>query len=346
MDLISLSRFNYESMIYRLITDKKVYYALKRLINNIHSEKDLDKVCEHINANNGNIFVKHDYVFDKKDFDFRNALFKSPLTQIYISVKDPTVVLKKKYFLNSNSFVGEVIIGQYLNYFAPDFVQGCVQYIDKNRYIISYSKCIDGIEWSNSNFKLSEKTLTVINNLCRAVMEIHKLHVVHNDLKLENILVDEKTLDVKIIDFESSSFEDIYNINNAGTIVYMCPLLLSSKFKIRRSKFTDLYSLIVCIFYIISECGILFDDKLSCSDIMRMTDREIYDLHENRIKTIKIQLGHKVSTAFLDHIVKMMNIDVFLNNDKHMSSDEYLTTLMNMINTDNIYIYKKCRICI
>lgn len=334
---------NYESRIKNAINNPSVIASIIRIVNNSYTFDDYSLIISFLKLNNGNLFVKQNVLLNQNDFD--KFLFKNYLTRIYISDKKhcSKFALKKKLpsaLSEIETFVGEVLIGQYLSYFAPEHVNSCVQYIDNCTYFIQYSQFIDGIEWSNANIKLTYKTLTVIKKLCNSLLEIHRLGVIHNDLKLDNILVDEKTLNVKIIDFDSSCFEDTISLfkRNVGTIIYMCPLLLCSESKVKRSKFTDLYCLVICIFYLISESGIQFDESISANEIMKMSNGEIHLLHSRRIESVKTCLKKKVSTCFLKFILEILDIETLLMDDNHMTSEKYLSKLMSMVNPDNIYI--------
>jgi serine/threonine protein kinase len=333
----------YECNIKNIIHDEGLFISLMKIIKNMHSNEDLTKILNLIKLNNGNIFSKYDTILNVQQFD--EVLFESHLTKISCCSKknyNLALKIKKKICFDTiENFIGEVIIGQYLNYFAPDYVNSCVQYLDSSTYVIQFNRLIDGIEWSNTNLQICGKTIKVIRNLCNTILTIHDLGVIHNDLKLDNILIDESTLNVKIIDFDTSSFNNTSHLftRNVGTIVYMCPMVLCSKLNIKRSKYTDLYCLIVCIFYMLSESNIQFDEGLLLSDIMSMGPKRIKSLNLKRIKLVELYLKGRVSDNLIKYMVKLMNIDVLLAN-KHLTSNEYIYKLKGMINSDNIYIYK------
>jgi len=44
--------------------------------------------------------------------------------------------------------------------------------------------------------------MLMARNLCRAVAELHTLNIIHGDLSSGNIIVDTKTSEVRLIDFD------------------------------------------------------------------------------------------------------------------------------------------------
>ncbi|KAK6185924.1 hypothetical protein SNE40_008056 [Patella caerulea] len=48
--------------------------------------------------------------------------------------------------------------------------------------------------------------ITICINICKALFNIHSCHVIHNDVKADNILVDLDGFDVRFIDFGMSTF--------------------------------------------------------------------------------------------------------------------------------------------
>jgi len=48
--------------------------------------------------------------------------------------------------------------------------------------------------------------MLIARNLCRAVAELHALDIIHGDLSSGNIIVKPATSEVKLIDFDQTSF--------------------------------------------------------------------------------------------------------------------------------------------
>jgi serine/threonine protein kinase len=77
--------------------------------------------------------------------------------------------------------------------------------------------------------KLNQKNIvSILKKVGEGIQYMHSKFIVHNDLKLENIMIDPNTLSVKIIDFGlsqvCSSLEDAHSIKKiCGTPIYMSP---------------------------------------------------------------------------------------------------------------------------
>jgi serine/threonine protein kinase len=73
--------------------------------------------------------------------------------------------------------------------------------------------------------------------------------VVHRDLKLENILVDEK-LNLKVADFGFATYKKIEKLKSyRGTLTYMAPEIKEQK--IYKGKEVDMFSCGVILFIIV-----------------------------------------------------------------------------------------------
>ena len=80
----------------------------------------------------------------------------------------------------------------------------------------------------------------IIQSINNCIQELHNNGILHNDIKLDNFLYDPITLEVKLIDFSSSSFITEKTLNNRTTPQYKSPDLYYS-------TDTDLWSLSICI---------------------------------------------------------------------------------------------------
>lgn len=78
---------------------------------------------------------------------------------------------------------------------------------------------------------------------------MHGKNVVHRDLKLENILVDEE-LNLKVVDFGFATFRKIHNLKSyRGTMTYMAPEIKEGK--TYDGKKIDIFSTGVILFIIV-----------------------------------------------------------------------------------------------
>lgn len=105
---------------------------------------------------------------------------------------------------------------------------------------------------TKTNKKLDEhETKKIFIQICKALNYCHGKNIVHRDIKLENILVDE-TLKVKVIDFGFSiSITPDKTLNIfCGTPSYMAPEIVSKKNY--KGHLTDCWSLGILLFTLLS----------------------------------------------------------------------------------------------
>ena len=71
---------------------------------------------------------------------------------------------------------------------------------------------------------------TIMNNILNAVFHLHSNNIIHRDLKLENILIENKDdlNSVKIADFGLSAYSST-SYQKCGTPLYMAPELYQNK---------------------------------------------------------------------------------------------------------------------
>ena len=120
----------------------------------------------------------------------------------------------------------EVDILQYLRQFCDDFVVCATEdaFEDKNffyiitRYLGGYVTLRD---WRSESWEEDLPYLTC--QLIQALQYLHAAGVAHRDIKLDNILVEPKTLSVKFIDFGLSCRLGQCSYARLGTDYYMAP---------------------------------------------------------------------------------------------------------------------------
>lgn len=88
-----------------------------------------------------------------------------------------------------------------------------------------------------------------LHQMIESVEFMHSRRVVHRDLKLENILIDDN-LDLKLADFGFACYKNIDNLNSyRGTMTYMAPEIKESKQY--KGTQVDMFSIGVILFIIV-----------------------------------------------------------------------------------------------
>jgi len=120
----------------------------------------------------------------------------------------------------------------------------------KQNYIYTVFEYIEATtltQWmrDNPNPKI-EVVRNIVEQIAKALMSFHKLEMIHQDLRPENIMID-KTNSIKIIDFGSTRVEGILEINTfieqenlLGTALYSAPEYFLGAYGTTKS---DIYSL-------------------------------------------------------------------------------------------------------
>lgn len=106
---------------------------------------------------------------------------------------------------------------------------------------------------SKAEKRLSEtEALTLFTQIANAISYCHEHDVIHRDIKMTNVLLDEKR-NVKIIDFGFSICTSSRNLSvSCGTPVYMAPEVLMKKNY--NGKLTDVWSLGILLFNMLCGC--------------------------------------------------------------------------------------------
>lgn len=129
---------------------------------------------------------------------------------------------------------------------------------------------------------------------------LNEKKVAHRDLKLENILVDEK-LNLKVADFGFATFKKVDRLKSyRGTKTYMAPEI--KEHKIYDGTKADIFSVGVILFIIVQGIFPFSEAK---------PDEYYYKLlvEGNLEKYWKKTGGENLSNNFKDLIIKMLNYD-------------------------------------
>ena len=190
-----------------------------------------------------------------------------------------------------------------------------IEVIDLKDYILIIQELFLGISlgqyhkkyWKTEDLtKKKEKVYKIIlTQIFSAFDYLHKNHIAHLDIKMDNILINEK-LDIKIIDFGFASFEPKNSLNKffGGTPNYMSPEIILKRPYI--SILSDIWSLGVLVF------------KLFCNEypFKGLTEKDLY----NSIKKGKYRIK-----CFVNYDVKkIINSMLVLEPNKRKDCDMIL----------------------
>ncbi len=145
------------------------------------------------------------------------------LKRIYFNDKpNPQLLSNKDMCYNEKEILEKFVECEYVVQLKESF------YDESQNYLDFYFKYDDEIDLFNfiQNYKLNfEQKKSIAYNLVCAIIAIHKKNIIHNDLKLENVICNPKTLGVKVIDFNLSSDLDkeVIFISKGGSEFYCAP---------------------------------------------------------------------------------------------------------------------------
>ena len=193
---------------------------------------------------------------------------------------------------------------------------------DKKYCILEYASKKDLLKYIDFPGKLEERYSKVIfEKILKAVKAIHSKGIYHLDIKLENIILDEK-FEPKIIDFGTAK-KKIENKNGffkgrVGTIEYMPPqmFLLDKKYNPIKA---DIFSLGVVMFNLV----------VGFTGFLRATEYDEYYCYikENTVNSKekyweKVEAKHNISPSelFKELYIKMVSFD----EEKRPTIDEIL----------------------
>ena len=100
---------------------------------------------------------------------------------------------------------------------------------------------------SDPDFYKNYDIIDIIKQLVKGIHYIHRKKLIHQDIKLENILIN-KEGKVKIVDYDFLTKEKPFRSSKCGTPYYVSPEVILGK---AITSSTDLWSLGICIYVIL-----------------------------------------------------------------------------------------------
>lgn len=177
---------------------------------------------------------------------FQEGFLQSKFGQLYTIIK-PIYERENKsaYIVESNTthkkFILKIKENTQVTYFEEDIskilinkhhknIMKLVSFLQEYNYYYFMYEFIDGynlLEYIKKVGELSEKEIkNILNQIIDGLSFLHKNHILHCDLKLENIIINDKK-EIKIIDFDLSIVcdNDEGYISNSifGTLQYIAP---------------------------------------------------------------------------------------------------------------------------
>lgn len=204
--------------------------------------------------------------------------------------------------------------------------KGCIKILDyierQDRYLIIMErpeKCIDLWDYINNRGALSENVAKdFYTQIVKTCLEMKSNGVLHRDIKDENILVDLKTFDLKLIDFGAGTHYTQNQLNDfQGTRVYSPPEWLINKSY--NGDHATVWSLGVLLFNMIYgdipfelddeiiNCKLNFNKFINCNNINSNTNNNknrsssLADVNDLIKKCLNINLNERIK---LENILK------------------------------------------
>jgi len=227
------------------------------------ADKDIDEIHKHLSDKPLPPILEPRMLFD--GYTVVRALSASSRSHVYLALDNETetpVVLKApsidlqddKAYLER--FLMEEWIAIRIN--SPHVAKSYLQ-TRKRNFLYNVTEFIEGqtlTQWMIDNPKPSLETVREIaEQIARGLLAFHRQEMIHQDLRPENILID-NTGTVKIIDFGSTRVQGIADINTyleqenlLGTAMYSAPEYFLGKIGSPRS---DLFSLAVIVYQMLS----------------------------------------------------------------------------------------------
>ncbi|AYV76989.1 MAG: serine/threonine protein kinase [Barrevirus sp.] len=255
----------------------------KRNINNFIIERKMQKEKE---VTNNCQFIQN-YKIIKRICSDSDELDK----EIYI-VEDIDKKYNNKYILKMKTYVSknEYEVYKVLSLRHHPNIQQVVRMFGYNNKICFLYEYIDGqdlYEYSQNKSFTERQCQSIVKQIVDGLNFLHSLHIIHLDIKCENVLYDDINNTVKIIDFDFATIidnpESKYVITGdlCGTEFYVAPETISSNIY---SCKTDIWQLGVLLYALIT-------NKYPCTNVLRHKCNDI--CQENMFRRLNMFIEQK-----------------------------------------------------
>jgi serine/threonine protein kinase len=251
------------------------------------------------------IFLKNVCIFShiQEDFVLLKELGRGSTSIVYlaetVSREGPFAIknIKKSFLENQSHLISlykEISILKHLSH--PHICSLLQIYEDEeNIYLIfEYISDCSLLKFLSIQKQLNESSCRdLIKTLLQTVEYLHDLKIVHRDIKLENIMIlNEKTLDFKLIDFGLAFLLNEPNLSKCGTPGYIAPEILRNE---SYNEKVDIFSIGI-VFYTLIHGHLPFQGK-TLNAILRKN----LNCH--------VKLSNFLSPEALQVLIKMLNPD-------------------------------------
>lgn len=180
----------------------------------------------------------------------------------------------------------------------------------------------------------TQNIIDIVTNLITGLQHIHNKGVVHRDVKLENIMIDTTTLQIKYIDFGMACLKNDFKCNQIierGTYIYNPPeYFWETTSSFENNIEGDIWSLGLSIFKLISK-----------SHLYKLIVQRVYLQDLNNLRYNEI-INENITNFFIyndDDVISFI-IELFIDNNITNRTLQKLLKNMISINNRTMYIPK------
>lgn len=195
-----------------------------------------------------------------KYYDLLELIGTGSYGQVYKAKKKSTneffsmkIISKAKKDSSLNELLNEISVLKNLDH--PHIIKIFEYFETKDKIFIVNELCEKGDlqKYIEKEKIIKEKIVKkIIKQLIMILNYLHKNRIIHRDLKLQNILIEDSTDDnfsIKLIDFGISTEIKGYNLTESiGTVLYVAPEVILSDY----NEKCDIWSIGIIMFYLLS----------------------------------------------------------------------------------------------